>query len=92
MIESYKYMQHGCYDVKSVLKMNTYGKTRRHQVKIFNERYNTNVRKRVYSVRVAPGWNRLPRGVVNAKSLRSFKKKPDDFCGDRKYSCDLVFV
>ena len=55
MIETYKYI-HGCYYVKFVLKMDTYGKTRGHEVKIFNERYNTNVRKRVYSVRVAPGW------------------------------------
>ena len=46
IIETYKYI-HGCYDVKSVLKMDTYGKTRGHKVKIFNERYNTNVRKRV---------------------------------------------
>ena len=91
IIETYKYI-HGCYDLKSVFKMDTYGKTRGHEVKIFNERYNTNVRKLVYSVRVAPGWNSLPRGVVNAKSLNSFKKKLDDYCGDRKYSCDPVFV
>ena len=46
----------------------------------------------VYSVKVAPGWNSLPRDVVNAKSLNSFRKKLDDYCGDRKYSCDPVFV
>ena len=40
MIETYKYI-HGCYDLKSLLKMDTYGKTRGHEVKIFNERYNT---------------------------------------------------
>ena len=78
MIETYKYI-HGCYDMKSVLKMDTYGKTRGHEAKIFKGRYNTNVRKRVYSVRVAHGWNRLPRDVIKTKSLNSFKKKLDDY-------------
>ncbi len=91
MIETYKYI-HGYYDVKSVLNMNTYGKTKGHNLKIFNDRYNTNVRKRVYSVRVAHGWNRLPRDIVNAKSLNCFKNKLDDYCGERKYSCDPPFI
>ena len=91
MIETYKYI-YGCYDVKSVLKIDTYGKTRGHEVEIFNERYNTNVRKSVYSVRVARRWNRLPREVVHAKSLNSFKQNLDNYCGDRKFLCDPVFV
>ena len=29
---------------------------------------------------------------VNAKSLNSFNKKLDNYCGDRKYSCNSVFA
>ena len=45
MIETYKYIS-GYYDVKPVLKTDTYGKTRGQNIKIFIERYNNNTRKR----------------------------------------------
>ena len=38
MIETYKYIS-GHYDVKPVLNMVTYGKTRGHKANIFIERY-----------------------------------------------------
>ena len=73
MIKTYKYIN-DCYDVKSVLRMDTHGKTRGYEVKIFTERHNTNFRKRAFSIRVALYWNRLPRDVVNAKSLNNQKE------------------
>ena len=49
--------------------MDTYRKSRGHKAKVFTERYFTNIRKRFYSVKVAHGWNHLPKDVVEAKSL-----------------------
>ena len=78
----------GYYDVKPVLKMDTYEKTRGHSNKIFTERYNNNSRKLFYSIRGVHGWNQLPEVIVNAKLLSIFKKELDNYFGDKKYSSD----
>ena len=48
MIETYNCV-YSCHDLKPVLKINTYGKTRGQEVMMLNERYNTNVVRRVWS-------------------------------------------
>ena len=36
-----------------------------------------NTRKKIFTMRVVKHWNRLPRGVVEAPSLETFKARLD---------------
>ncbi|KFW02244.1 hypothetical protein N326_06956, partial [Eurypyga helias] len=52
--------------------------------KLENRRFNLNVRKPFFTVRVTEHWNRLPREVVESPPLETFKSRLDLFL------CDLL--
>ncbi|KFQ23470.1 hypothetical protein N332_01676, partial [Mesitornis unicolor] len=52
--------------------------------KLEHRRFNLNMRKNIFTVRVTEHWTRLPREVVESPSLDTFKTHLDTFL------CDLV--
>jgi len=48
--------------------------TRGHNKQLKGQRFNTMVRQQFFAVRVVPIWNNLPASVVNARSIKIFKK------------------
>ncbi|KFV45609.1 hypothetical protein N341_12209, partial [Tyto alba] len=45
--------------------------------KIKDCRFRLDIRKKYFMMRVVKHWNRLPRGVVDAPSLETFKARLD---------------
>ncbi|KFQ37665.1 hypothetical protein N332_07701, partial [Mesitornis unicolor] len=52
--------------------------------KLEHRRFNLNIRKNVFTMRVTEHWNRLPKEAVEFPSLETFKTCLDAFL------CDLV--
>jgi len=47
-------------------------------MKVCQGKFKLDIRKRLFTERVAGCWNRLPRAVVTAPSLSEFKEHLDD--------------
>ena len=58
---------------------------RGHNLKIFMPRFNRDVRKRSFAVRVIANWNGLSADTVNAASLTTFKRLLQIDLGQRLY-------
>ena len=52
-------------------------KTRGNGFNLKEGRFRLDIRKKVFTVRVVKHWHRLPREVVNAPSLETFKARLD---------------
>ena len=52
-------------------------RTRGHSLRIRGKPFRTEVRRNFFIQRVVNVWNSLPQNVVEAKTLRDFKKKLD---------------
>ena len=88
MIDLYKYM-HKIYDTQapkftlsSEIKQ-TEIETRGNSLKLYQHKYNQDIRNNFYSVRVVPAWNSLPDEVIQAPSTAAFKSRLDKFWKDR---------
>jgi len=84
MIEVYKIL-HEKYDPEaaSFLKLRkdcaSRSGLRGHDLKLFQQRAKKNLRKNTFSLRIVSTWNKLPKEVVEAPSVNSFKNRLDKF-------------
>jgi hypothetical protein len=58
-------------------------KTRGHKFKLVKNRSRLEIRRNFFSQRIVNDWNILPKEVVEAESINSFKNKYDSFVKDR---------
>ena len=79
MIETYKILTN-IYDpitTKTLMQVDTKTKTRTHTFKLHKDRFNTNKYKYFFTNRIINNWNNLPKYIVTAETLNSFKNKLD---------------
>ena len=89
LIETYKMMNgHYNIDVNTLLPQGK-NPTRGHNFKLSKQRFNTDTRKRFFSLRVVNYWNALPDNIVEASTTNTFKNRLDKFYGDIKYKIDF---
>ena len=91
MVETFKIMK-GMYDeatTKTLVTRNTNSITRNNDNKLFKHRCNTNKFLHFFTNRIINKWNSLPREIVCADSLNSFKNKLDKHWGYLKYSVNI---
>ena len=90
LIETYKMMNgHYNIDVNTLLPQGKNPTTRGHNFKLSKQRFNTDTRKRFFSLRVVNYWNALPDNIVEASTTNTFKNRLDKFYGDIKYKIDF---
>jgi len=87
LIHAYKYLQGGCQEdgarFFSVVPSN---RTRGNGHKLKQSKFQLNMRKSFFTLRVTEHWNRLPREVVESPSLKISKTRLD------KVRCSLLQV
>ena len=90
LIEMYKYT-HGLYDVPtdSLLPPDENARTRGHQYKLKKQTFKYSFRRNFFSLRVTDTWNKLPKTVVSAPTMNTFKNRLDKHFGDLQYSTDF---
>ena len=93
LIETYK-ITHKIYDpltTNTLFEYETDERTRsRHPYKLFKRRFNTTKFQNFFTNRVINTWNALPRLVVTANSLNTFKNRLDLHYHDYKFATNII--
>ena len=86
MIQMYKLMN-GLIrvEIKSLVQPTTEFRTRGHHQKVQKNRANKFARANCFSQRVANNWNSLPKEVISAPSLNTFKNRLDAYWEGSQY-------
>ena len=66
-------------DVRKVLTISSQDRTRNNGFKLEKCRFNKEIRRNWFTNRVVDDWNRLSQQVVSAQTIRSFKRRLDNF-------------
>ncbi|XP_063420483.1 uncharacterized protein LOC134705692 [Mytilus trossulus] len=89
MIETFKTMN-GYYDkeVSSFLRKADDSQqrcsSRTNSNKVVHQRFQSNIRKHSFSVRIAKTWNKLPDKITKSPSINAFKNRLDKYWSDEE--------
>jgi len=74
LIYAYKYLKAGCQvDEAKLLSVVPSDRTRGNGHKLKHRKFRLNMRKDFFTLKLMEHWNRLPREVVDSRSLEIFK-------------------
>jgi len=80
MIEVYKILTESyCKSVNLEIELHKKSVTRGHNLKLFNSRCHSDLRKYSFAVRLVNIWNSLPDSVISANNVNTFKNRLDKF-------------
>jgi len=78
LIAAFQYLKGACRkDGENTFSRACCGRTKSNGFKLREGRFRLDIRKKFFTRRVAKHWNRLPREVVEAPSLETFKARLD---------------
>ena len=67
------------FDPKKLFVINRDDLTRGHNLKLYTNRSNKDIRRYYYTNRVVPLWNKLPNNVINSTNVSQFKRNYDKY-------------
>jgi len=78
LIAAFQYLK-GAYrkDVEKIFSRACWDRTRSNGFKLRDGRFRLDIRKKYFTIRVVKHWHRLPREVVEAPFLETFKARLD---------------
>ena len=76
-------------DVIKIFKRIPTSNTRGHQQRILRQRAHTSVRAKSFSQRTIRSWNSLPKHVIDAPSVNTFKNRLDEAWKDKWYKTSV---
>ena len=88
VIQVYKYLHKEYNAVNDILVRDTSERTRGNSLKLEKQRFQKEIRKNYFSLRVINIWNSLPNDIVMAKNLNIFKSRLDRMWSDLLYDFD----
>ena len=86
LIETYKILKNiDNVSLENFFELSSQLTTRNNGLKLKGQRFNTDLRKNYFNVRVIHFWNKLPASVVHANTIATFKARLDKYFRENGY-------